>query len=76
MTLALALTSDGKIDSNRFESIRQAESNQIDSHCGIVMKNFDSVPSLQRFSGVHHCAARSRHGLIRVSVATRFRKGN
>jgi len=26
------------------------------------MKNFDSVPQLQRFSYVHHCAARSRHG--------------
>jgi len=25
------------------------------------MKNFDSVPQLQRFSYVHHCAARSRH---------------
>jgi len=35
---------------------------RIDSHCRIVMKNFDSVPQLQRFSYVHHCAARSRHG--------------
>jgi len=26
------------------------------------MKNFDSVTQLQRFSYVHHCAARSRHG--------------
>ena len=35
---------------------------QIDSHCRIIMKNFDSVPQLQHFSYVHHCAARSRHG--------------
>jgi len=34
---------------------------RIDSRCRIVMKNFDSVPQLQRFSYVHHCAARSRH---------------
>jgi len=27
-----------------------------------LMKNFDSVPQLKRFSYVHHCAARSRHG--------------
>jgi len=53
---------DGKIDLNRFESIHQAESISIDSHCRIVMKNFDSVPQLQLFSYVHHCAARSRHG--------------
>jgi len=26
------------------------------------MKNFDSIPQLQRFSYVHHCAAGSRHG--------------
>jgi len=26
------------------------------------MKNFDSVPQLQRFSYVHQCTARSRHG--------------
>jgi len=55
-------TTDGKIDSNRFESIRQAASIRIHSHRRIVMKNFDSVPQLQRFSYVHHCAARSRHG--------------
>ena len=30
------------------KSIRQAESIRIDSHCRIVMKNFDSVPQLQR----------------------------
>jgi len=35
---------------------------KIDSLCRIVMKNSDSVPQLQRFSYVHHCAARSRHG--------------
>jgi len=34
---------------------------RIDSHCRIVIKNFDSVLQLQRFSYVHHCAARSRH---------------
>ena len=32
-----------------------AESIPIDSHCRIVMKNFDSVPQLQRLSCVHHC---------------------
>ena len=35
---------------------------RINSRCRIVMKNFDSVPQLQRFSYVHHCTARSRHG--------------
>ena len=33
---------------------------KIDSRCRIVTKN--SVPQLQRFSYVHHCAAKSRHG--------------
>jgi len=28
---------------------------KIDSHCRIVMKNFDSVSQLQCFSYVHHC---------------------
>jgi len=44
------------------KSIWQAESLRIDSHCRIVMKNFDSVSQLQRLSYVHHCAARSRAG--------------
>jgi len=34
---------------------------RIDSHCRIVMNNFDSVSQLQRFSYVHHCAASSRN---------------
>jgi len=35
---------------------------RIDSRCRIEMKNFDSVPQLKRFSHVHRCTARSRHG--------------
>jgi len=63
------LASDGKID-----SIRQAKSIRIDSHGRIVMTNYNSVPQLQCFSYVHHCAARSRHGLhVRQC---RFCKGN
>jgi len=50
----------------------------IDSRCRIVMKNFDSVPLLQRFSYVHHCTALQDRvkAHIRVNVATRFCKGN
>ena len=38
------------------------DSNPIDSRCRIIMKNFDSIPQLQCFGYVHHCAARSRQG--------------
>jgi len=44
------------------KSIRIDSAIRIDICCRIVVKNFDSVPQLQRFSYVHHCAARSRHG--------------
>jgi len=46
------------------KSIHHAESIRINSHCRIVIKNFDSVPQVQRFSNVHDCVARSRHGSI------------
>jgi len=46
----------------RHHRLVMGKSIRIDTHCRIVMKNFDSVPQLQRFSYVHHCAARSRHG--------------
>jgi len=44
------------------KSIRIDSAGRIYSCCRIIMKNFDSVPQLQRFSYVHHCAARSRYG--------------
>jgi len=44
------------------QPVVMGKSIRIDSHCRIVIKNFDSVPQLQRFSYVHHCAVRSHHG--------------
>jgi len=45
---------------------------RIDSHCQIVMKNFDSVPQLQRITVLQDCIIAH----ICINVATRFSKGN
>ena len=59
------------------KTLVMGKSIRIDSRCRIVMKNYDSVPQLQRFS--YTCITVLQDHVmahILVNVATRFCKGN